>query len=691
MEVDAAWKALPAHRHGQDLAALLAIERVAIESMATPSARAGCAARLGRVLEQTSATHDAKQWVCLMLRAVGTASEVPILARELSSPDPQVADAARQAIEAIGGDASLVALRSFLRAAQSPTGQKRPGPLRAGIINALGARRDAEAVPLVVALADDTDPQVAEAALRALGHIADMRSVAWLRARAERVGVPMPPLLGESLVRAAEAEALAGNRDAARAIYELLARPGQPVGVRQAGLVGQLNQLEASSVQHARMLLAWLHDADLQRRAIAAGSLASLDDASLVGLLETLAAYDPAIRQSILAIAARRVPDAAMPVLLRVARDDVPAVRVTAIECLGQTGAAESIPVLLDAMADKDAMPRGGDLSRAAHDSLLQLPKSLVGPALVAALDTRPELRLPIIMLLGDVGDRAAIEPLATIAAVDDPAPWQPALDTLRRLAQPNATDVGRLVDLFLEVRGDARKEAVARVIVGVAQQSVPTQNASVTQPVNESAAIVIAALEKRGVPAVDSLPLVGRLGGTTALAKIETGLQSVDAQVRDAAIRGLSHWPTAEVADRLLSIAKESLAAVERQSLGRKALRAYVRVLTLKSERPAAQTLAMLEQAMDLAADGPAEDRGYILERTAAAVRSMDAVEWIASYLDEPSLAQAACRALVELAHHRSLRQPNKDRFDTILNRVAMTTTDPAIADRARRYALGL
>ena len=130
---------------------------------------------------------------------------------------------------------------------------------------------------------------------------------------------------------------------------------------------------------------------------------------------------------------------------------------------------------------------------------------------------------------------------------------------------------------------------------------------------------------------------------------------------------------------------------AVERQSLGRKALRAYVRVVTLKSERPAAQTLAMLEQAMDLAADGPAEDRGYILERTAAAVRSMDAVEWIASYLDEPSLAQAACRALVELAHHRSLRQPNKDRFDTILNRVATTTTDPAIADRARRYALGL
>jgi hypothetical protein len=44
-----------------------------------------------------------------------------------------------------------------------------------------------------------------------------------------------------------------------------------------------------------------------------------------------------------------------------------------------------------------------------------------------------------------------------------------------------------------------------------------------------------------------------------------------------------------------------------------------------------------------------------------------------------------------VALAHHRGLRQPNADRFDVLLDRVAEITTDPTLADRARRYKAGL
>jgi hypothetical protein len=116
------------------------------------------------------------------------------------------------------------------------------------------------------------------------------------------------------------------------------------------------------------------------------------------------------------------------------------------------------------------------------------------------------------------------------------------------------------------------------------------------------------------------------------------------------------------------------------------------VRVISLPSERPADATLASLQQAMKLAAAADPEDRAFVLERTAAAVRTMPAVEWIAGYLDAADRTaaepQAACRALV---HHRGLRQPNAARFDPILDRVAATTTDPALADRARRYKAGL
>ena len=676
-----AWKALPAYRHGQDLAPLLVIERESIAARTAPAARAACAARLAAVLEQPDATADARQWVCLLLRSAGTPAEVPLLAEQLFRPEPETADAARQALESIQGDESLAALRNFLMSRRAPPEGPHAGLLRTGVVDSLGLRRDTAAVPLLSALADDADPRTAATAIRSLALIADGPAIAFLRGRGEKAGIPTPPALVEPLVRAAAAATLAGDPDTARSIRELLARPNQAAAARRAGLVGVL---DAVPEERTRTTLEWLRDADPDRRSVATAALPRLDDAAIAKLLETLGDHEPPVRQAILSVAASRLPAAALPVLLRAARADDPRVRVTAIECLGQTGAADAIPVLLDALAD------AGESAGAARNALLALPRSLVGPALVTALDARPQLRLMLVQLLGDMGEHTAVEPLAALAAGADPALAQAALDGLRRIAVPDAADIGRLVDVFATVTGDERHEAVARVIVAVAGKAAAV-DATAQRPAADPGSIVMAALEKRGVAADDALPLVGRLGGAAALAKLEAGLASSDPRVRDAAIRGLCHWPNAEVAERLLAIARDSLPQADRRAVGQRALRSYVRVITLKNKRTAAETLALLQGAMQLAAAGPADDRGYILERTAAAVRSMEAVEWIAANLDDPAVAQAACRAVLELAHHRYLRQPNKDRFDPILDRVATVATDPALADRARRYKMGL
>jgi hypothetical protein len=116
--------------------------------------------------------------------------------------------------------------------------------------------------------------------------------------------------------------------------------------------------------------------------------------------------------------------------------------------------------------------------------------------------------------------------------------------------------------------------------------------------------------------------------------------------------------------------------------------LRAYIRVVTLPSERPEAETLDMLREAMKLA-DGVDEKR-LALGR-ASTVRTMETVNWIVPYLDDPELGQSACETLVELAHHRFLRNPNMDRFGPILEKVGRISKDPAIAERANRYRLGL
>jgi HEAT repeat protein len=189
-------------------------------------------------------------------------------------------------------------------------------------------------------------------------------------------------------------------------------------------------------------------------------------------------------------------------------------------------------------------------------------------------------------------------------------------------------------------------------------------------------------------------LPLLGRLGGPTALGMIQKSLASEDPAVREAATRAICNWPNAEVANPLLELTRTS----ENPTYRRWALRAAIRVVTLKSERPEAKTLAMLQDAMKLA-EGAAEKR-LALER-ASTIRTMETVTWLARYLDDPQLDdsqldapqldQVACQSIVELAHHRFLRHPNMDRFHPILEKVERISKDPTVVERAKRYRLGL
>jgi len=44
----------------------------------------------------------------------------------------------------------------------------------------------------------------------------------------------------------------------------------------------------------------------------------------------------------------------------------------------------------------------------------------------------------------------------------------------------------------------------------------------------------------------------------------------------------------------------------------------------------------------------------------------------------------------VVELAHHRDLREPNKAEFDRALDKVIQTSKDATVVDRANRYKKG-
>ena len=179
-------------------------------------------------------------------------------------------------------------------------------------------------------------------------------------------------------------------------------------------------------------------------------------------------------------------------------------------------------------------------------------------------------------------------------------------------------------------------------------------------------------------------MPLLGRIGGRKALEAIRAAIDGKDAQINEAGVRALCNWPDATVADELLRIAKSAAQDTHRQW----ALRAFVRVIALPSETPPAAKLALLKQAMPMAARD--EDRALILER-AAAVRTLETLRFVAPYLDQPALAQAACKTIVELAHHKDLREPNKAEFNPALEKVIAICKDRQLVDRAKRYRQGI
>ena len=82
-------------------------------------------------------------------------------------------------------------------------------------------------------------------------------------------------------------------------------------------------------------------------------------------------------------------------------------------------------------------------------------------------------------------------------------------------------------------------------------------------------------------------------------------------------------------------------------------------------------------------------EEHNLVFKR-ASAIRIPETLAFAVSYLDQPPYAQQACETVVELAHHRALREANKAAFDRALDQAMETSQDAVIVERAQRYKRG-
>ncbi|NCY02366.1 MAG: hypothetical protein EBX36_05520, partial [Planctomycetia bacterium] len=179
-------------------------------------------------------------------------------------------------------------------------------------------------------------------------------------------------------------------------------------------------------------------------------------------------------------------------------------------------------------------------------------------------------------------------------------------------------------------------------------------------------------------------LPVLGRIGGTSALEIVDGLVAHADAAKRKLGLTTLTKWPDATVSQRLLDMLAKATDAGEREQL----LGALIRIAPLPDNKlNDKEKLELLKKTMTLCERS--EDRRKVLER-ANAIRTIETLRFVVPYLDDPDLAEPACKSVVELAHHRSLRDANKDEFTKALDKVLGTTKNEELVERAERYKQG-
>jgi len=178
-------------------------------------------------------------------------------------------------------------------------------------------------------------------------------------------------------------------------------------------------------------------------------------------------------------------------------------------------------------------------------------------------------------------------------------------------------------------------------------------------------------------------LGVLSGVGGADALAVVVKDTVSNDKDTKEAAVRALASWPEMGAAAPLLALAGKSDNKTHRTL----AIRGYIRLISLASNRTAAQTVKLFAKVLT-AAPGPAEKKTVF--GALARVRTVEAMALAMEYLGDPELQEEAAMAAVKIAcptgrRQRLLKGPDVRKN---LEKIIAVTKNKWTLDTARKYA---
>lgn len=619
--------------------------------------------KLIAVLRSDDASHKDKVDACRGLALIGTKKSVAPLAALLGNE--QLSHMARYALEPIPDPAVDVAFRDAL-------GTLKGKPL-VGVIGSVGVRRDAQAVQALqrILMQNQAGPEAMGAAVRALGMIGTAEAGEVLKVSLHHA--PPEGMLDvyEGLFRCAETLAAEGDKATSIDIYDTILARDAAHQVRAGALRGAIltrgikEGVPRRAGETARqyiermddgvsLLLKYLQSDDYVMFSAAAQTALEMPGRNVTRALMSVLKELPADNQIlVLWTLGKRADTGALPAVFALAKDGPKQVRMEAIRVMPQFQDGDAVPDLVKLMKDPDE-----DIAATAQESLAAIPGRRADSAVVAMLASdQASERLTALDLMGRRRMTSSV-PAILKAASDPDAEVRPA--AFRKVGELGGpAEVPALLDRLMQLKDPRDLAAAERALIAVCGKSDDARSytSRLTGLLSGAGTAQQSAL----------LRVLAAIGGNQALEAVRKAAEDSNTTVREAAIRVLCGWSTADAAPDLLKLAQAPGGAHKTA-----ALRGYITLIRDES-LSTAQKLAMCRQADALI---ERNDDKKLLLGALGTVASVDALSMAMASLDDPATKNEACFAAVAIGeniveqHPREVREAMQKVLDSTENR---------------------
>ncbi len=600
---------------------------------------------------KSSGSRKEKADACRELAVIGTSKAVPVLAGLLA--DEELSHMARYALETIPGSSVDQALRGELT--------RLKGRPLVGVIGSLGVRKDSKAVKPLSSLLRDTDPQVAQAAARALGQIGTSGAARAIEKALPKTAPANRLAFCEGLFRCAEAFTSKGKAKGAIALYDRLRRLTEvPHQVRAGALHGAIIARGQGGLGLLKESLA-SSDRVLFNAAVRA-SLEITDPEVTQVLTARLPQLPPDNQIVVMQALGSRGDDLAVPALSTQAKTGAKDTRVAAIRAVAAIGHAASVPVMVELIEDSE-----NEISQAAVDGLAGIPGQEADAAVLKVVNSpRADRRVTGIELVDRRRMVAAVSALLTAAADADAKVRSSAYQRLGKLGAP--AEVPALITMLLRSTDAQDLNGLAEALSGICTRA--------GAPASATEQIIGGLSGAQPAQQAALLGVLGAVGGEKALVCVRGALNDSNSEVRDAAGRSLADWPDSAAAPDLLQIVRTATNSNQRDL----AFRGYVR-LARESGATAAEKLNILTEAATLTTSPPEK---LLVLAGLGDILSVESLRLVTPHLSDPAVADEAGAAAVKIAE----KLDAKDSADigAALNQVLKSAKSPQVLDKARK-----